>query len=236
MSDTTLEITASQFATLVRPVIPLVSDDFTPILNSVRIQTHGKYVIAMATDRFRLGIHRIKLETAPPAAFEATIRLSELKRILSIFKPTRTVDSILTLTIEADDLIRVNQSGGFGFIDASMTFRIERGEYPDSRRVINAALAETDEKSTETAFNPSYLASFKNAPRERNVPLVIHSSAPGKATVISAGDDFIGAIMPVRLASGAAPEVVDGWAGFLTSAKPVKPRAKATSKKAEAAA
>lgn len=218
MNEQVIEVRASDFAKLVRPVIPLAGKDrMLPILNVVRIESRGQYLVATATDRIRLGVSRIALDNRPPAGLDFLIRLSELRQLLSIFKPTRDHDPVLNLTLTSDptgpDRIRVTQAMGFNFMDASMTFGLEQGDYPSTAGIIAKHVEEAGELSASTAVNPVYLADFKHAPRERNEPLIIHTSTARHPVIITAGDYFIGALMPTRSTSD--EESVADWAKFL---------------------
>lgn len=67
MTESTFDISTKALAQLVKPVIPLAGkDEMLPLLRAIHFQASGKYLTAAATDRFRVGVCRVELETAPP--------------------------------------------------------------------------------------------------------------------------------------------------------------------------
>ena len=225
MSALTIDVRASAFAELVKPIIPLASPDgMLPILNAVKVETRGEYMTATATDRFRVGISRIKPDGPTPAGFNALIRLSELRQMLTIFKATKNNDPILTLTLEITDdhtsRLRVTQSGGFNFIDASMTFGLMTGDYPRTAPLFTSFAKNTSEPAALVGMNAAYLADFRHALRNRSDTLVIHAANANKPTIVTVHDYFIGAIMPVSV--NADDSNATKWVAFLTDKKTAK--------------
>lgn len=223
MSELSIEITSRELAELVNPVTPCAgTDDFTPILKAVRIESRGAYLTASATDRFRVGVSRIKPAVTPPAGLAFTLGIAELKRIQAIFKGTRHTTPSLRLTVTEAGL-RVESLGGFeGFSSASMTFSLLTGDFPRLAPLI----ANHDNSSTEpvktVALNAKFLAAFQHAVSDGS-PLVVRSANYGKPVIVTVGDYFIGALMPTRRAGEPAntgdPELTEWIEMFGDDAK-----------------
>jgi hypothetical protein len=224
----TLTIKARDFAALVAPVKPHAGrDDMFPVLNAIRFEVRNGYLLAMATDRFRLAIHRTETEAV---SFTATVRVREVENLLRIFKPQRGQDPELVMSVhetEGKQFLRVEQTGAFGFdfIDASMSFPLEVGEFPNIAKLIGETLAEEpSEGGREFGLNAVFLADWRHTAKQGRA-LVIRSHSPLRPVVFAAGDDFIGLQMPMRLIEGQA--IPEHWTTTLTKPKPApKKRAK----------
>ena len=220
MTQNTLNITARQFRKLTAPVLPMVgTDDTTPVLTGVKIETRGQWLIATATDRFRVGVHRLKCPDGGEwPEWSALISGKTIRAILASFKPSRQdADPELTLTISGES-IKVH--GGAALLDmneASITYPLLGGEFPLVGSLIKEALdAEPDPRAT-AAFNMSSLA--KMIPSGETVEVRIAS--PHKASLFTFGDDFIGILMPRRTKSEDGDfRVSEDWADILASATP----------------
>lgn len=213
-----LTLTARQLRELVDPVVPLAArTGDLPVLNTVLVETRGEYVTATATDRFRLGICRIKLGTddepvVPPMGFRALIGLRELRTILAFFKSDRYSNPSLKLKQETESLT-VSQAGAFdGVLGAELTIELARGEYPTIVSVLRDALALT-EPQTEQSFNAAFLADFKHAIRHGE-SLTVRMGRGRTPAVVTVGEHFVGAIMPRTDVHG-AEGVRDQWLTFL---------------------
>ena len=227
MSDPTIDITAKQFARLVRPLVPLANKDgMLPTLHAIKFETQADHLVGSATDRFRMGIHRVRLDD-PPADTSFILSLGSVARIVALFKPTRFGDPALRFTIE-DDRVRVDHSGGLDFMDASVAFPIVDGDFPNLRGIINKAIQTASEPAKDVAFNAAFLADFRHAITDAT-PLVIRASVGRTPSLFLAGDDFIGALMPVN-SEVAADVEFKMWDAFLSPSK------KRTRQKKEAAA
>ena len=214
MTEPTFTITAREFRDLVSPVIPLADKDGAlPALNAVRIQSRGSYLVASATDRFRLGFNRINL-SEPVEGIDISVRLAGLRQILSIFKSTRQQNPEIKFVVTEAGL-RVEQGGGFGFVDASMTF-----EVADTSKLPNLATFISKWKAGDSvhpiSVNAEYLSSFRDVVK-RGEPMVIVPGMTGAdAITVRIGADFIGVLMPVVESRKDGLESIEEWQDFLT--------------------
>lgn len=222
MTDQTLTIGAREFAALVAPVIPLAgTDPMLPVLNTVHFEVRDGWLLAEATDRFRIGINRTKTETK---AFEALVRLRDTRTIRRIFKPHRGENPALTLTVSGDNL-RVDRSGGLGF--ASSTFALVPGQFPSIRHLVAKTLQEEPSPERYFGVNAKFLADWGHA-CSNGEPLYVRQSDPARPILLAAGSNFIGLQMPLRISDGAVGDF-STWDGVLAEQKkpaPKKPRGK----------
>lgn len=233
----TINLTARQFAELMRPVVPHAAGDrLLPILSTVLIETDGKWLSAMATDRYTLGIQRIEKRATDddPATewpeFKALVPLRSVKALLALFKPSRNaVLADMSLTVEDDKLV-VEGAGGFDlFASSRFTYFLETGEYPNLRKAILGALASTSAAAPGTAYDfaPSRLARFAGL-------RTLRMAYGGRGAVVTDDDGFLGAVMP-RRAEGIERE---DWTDFLAEKpepKKATPRKRTTKAKASVA-
>lgn len=236
MSAPSFEITAKQFAQLVRPVVPLAAaDGMLPILNAVHFYSAGDYLVASATDRFRLGIHRRRLDGAPPVDLKFGLSLASISRIGQIFRGPRTFDPVLRFSIE-DGLARVSQTGGLeGIVEASVAFPLVDGEFPNLPKIITNGLDSDMERADTVGVNSAFLADFQHAVTDAT-PLVIRmggtdlDKASTRPLILTAGEDFIGLLMPVRFEPTEHSRTLTDWQTFLDP-KPKRAPRKAAAKK-----
>jgi len=214
---TTVTMKASQFRDLVTPVMPLADQTEwnLPVLNAVSIEAHGDYLIATATDRYRLGVQRVKM-AEDVSGFAALVSIRSLRSILSIFKATRKSDPLLSIT-SAEGVLLVKTVGGLdvdaGFMTGSMTWALVDGQYPKVREIIMKA--SITEAAGPLLLNPSLLAAFAAA-QKHGEPMTMRG-ATGSVTFVQIGPDFIGAIMSVRPSE--AEKLDADWTTFLAPAK-----------------
>jgi len=215
---TTVTMKASQFHDLVAPVMPLADKSGNlPALGAVLIQANGPYLLATATDRYRVGIQRVRLDEAAPG-FTALISLRSLKSILSIFKVSRSADPDLSIT-SAEHMLTVDAIGAmdldpYGIVSGRMSWPLVAGDYPKGIHDIITA-SSTAQPEGPLLLNANLLADFKFA-QVQGHPMVMRGRVEG-ATFIQIGPDFIGAIMSVR--ASLASELDADWTTFLAPSK-----------------
>lgn len=227
-----LTIGIHQLRELVTPVLPFAgSDDMLPVLCAVRIEAHGPWLTATATDRFRLAVQRVKAPEGTWPEWSATVPLSTLRSLLRTFRPQRGMDSQVSLSIDGD-LLRVVSAGALiDMDDAAITYPLERGQFPGVHSIIRKALAAETVAGAHTAVNPKFLAAMPVG----HQAIRIKVSAPNEPVPFTDGEDFICIVMPRRVVGGATPSeaagfppMPDGWTKILAEPK------KATAKKAPA--
>lgn len=227
----TLSITARRFKELVAPVLSSAgTDSMLPVLNTVRIETRGQWLVAIATDRFRVAVNRTQRPEGSPDDWAATIPLKAIKGIVATFAPRKGMDADLSLTIDGGNLA-VSAEGAMvgGFFDASFRWALEDGEFPGVMSLISKALAaETTRQSTKVRMN--FLAAFGGADvHGQGLWVKTAGTEPNtdrNPVVVTDGENFIGLVMPHR---GAAefPALTD-WADVFDPAAATEPEAVAS--------
>ncbi len=193
-TSSTLSLTARTFRDLVRPVLPHVATRGEPLaLNAVHLYTHGGYVIAEATDRYTLGLCRA--ETTAPDGFDALMDLSAVRRILTLFKPTRKVDPTLTISVDGDT-IAVTGDGMPQMAGATLRFHRAFGEFPTLRAPGRPGHRLSHRRHRE----PRHRASRHQGGRARGRARLRRARA---RRIVTVGTHFFGAAMSVRLADDA---------------------------------
>lgn len=240
--DVTFVLRTSQMRALVTPVLPFAEKDagYVPILAALRFHTSGGYLYATATDRYRLAVQRVKVQPAEesdeatplPDGIEFVLERTSIRGLLALHKTVRGGgDPELTFTV-SEDRVTVTGSGSFGFMDSSTAWRrldLDRGSepYPSLSAVLQAAVDAAVKAPTQagpTAVNPKYLADFQHAsPAHSADPLRMWLTGDMRPILVRLGDDFVGALMPVRWASEeprTGVELDDAWYSALRIDKP----------------
>lgn len=214
-----VSIAASDFHRLVKAVMPLASRDVVlPVLCAVWLRGHGEWLTATATDRYRIGVKRLKINA--PDGWQALIPTSVLRSLLATSKPSRHHDSTLTLTPDGDRLrVSVEGLASADMLGEALSFRLETGEYPTVDKLLAGYARASDPLPEGAAFNPHLLADFKAA-AEGPEPMLLSAAKPNGASptplVVRIGDHFLGAQMAVRRA-GDAPHAAD-WSDIFPPA------------------
>lgn len=233
----TITIDLNDLRALLNRVIPFAESGKygLPVLESIHLQARGDYLIASATDRYVLGIARTKVEA--PAEFDALVKLRDIKHILTTFKSRKGIITKVTLTREgsAPDgaTLTVTLADGL-FADAddlTAKYGLVDGEFPKLHELFTKWEAPTEPGAT--GYNPAYLARFAHVADNRNEPVKVTPGAMATtggsksfATIVQAGDYFLGAIMPVHLADDFASDVTS-WTAMYAEPKPTTRRSAA---------
>lgn len=220
---TEFEVTvpASRFAWLVNSTLPFADDGRTlPILGALHFTTLDGYLYASATDRYTLGMARIKdaAESPVPDGLSATVARATAKQIVLWFKAPRGMDPTLRLVF-TETTVRVSVVGGFGDIeDAAVTWQLVPGEYPTLGHVVTGAAEKFKAAGSPSpvSFNPGFLARFAHV-IDGGEPLTMWAGDPIAAVSVRIGNDFFGVIMPTRH-QNRSPEMTDlAWLSFFAA-------------------
>lgn len=129
-----LSIPAAAFVHgLKQVVVAVASDDIRPVLSGVLMRFHGKQMVCVATDSYRLAEKTITLDQACPDA-EAIVpakSINELARIIGTLSP-----SALDCAIKDNQIL-------FSFDDTVFVSRVIDGKYPDYQKIIPVELKTT---------------------------------------------------------------------------------------------
>jgi len=187
------------------------SRDLVPILSCVHLYEAQGRLYAEATDRYRLGSTVAPATVVVPEGFAALISVESIADLARITKaPARLRDSLsITLTSESGNRLRVSIEALPGLGDIVMSLQLVDGDYPSAGKILHTAL--TGEPAVTTSgFNPEFLADYRKVAK-RNEAVVI-SPRGDRPALIRVGDDFIGALVPIRYTDAPAPERDALWA------------------------
>jgi hypothetical protein len=218
MTTPTLSIGARDLYSLLGAVVPFAGKDRygLPLLAAVRVEARGDHLLAMATDRYRIGVKRHTGSGEWSPDFAATIPLGTIRTLQQMFKPMRGMDVDLTLTPNEDgSRVAVEAVGALSdLLSALVEFSLVSGEYPKFASVILEGF-EREPEGSVFAVAPRLLADFGKL---ASPGLLIKSSGPNKPIIFSDREGFIGALMPKRLpgdeVAAGIPDV-DGWRALL---------------------
>ena len=174
------------------------TDATLPALNGIRIETVQRGaivdVIAVATDRFTLGVSRADGSGDILPGFN--LAASDAKNIVRIAKTVARMQSYRTVDVEtSDDDLNVMFVFSTG---ETVTVRKSDHEFPRGwRQLFPADDAGMADDVSGIGYTPEYLAKFGKVAASKRSPMRFFPrvSKPG---VVMIGDDFMGIIMPVR--------------------------------------
>lgn len=241
-----ITLTNRQLHELIRPVVPFAGDTYSlPVLNTVLLQRCGDYLVASATDRYHLGVKRVRVgnppdETQADEDLSVVVKLPELRQLLSLFKPARkSWPSQPKLTLEvADGILYAEAVPGVGdenhgLAAARIGCGIETADFPDLFQLMVAQLtAERPERVDSIAVNFERLTHLREAVNHDeslgNQPVVFTLGATDRRAIVAqVGADFIGALMPVGAAAGSEslfPAALTGWQEMFAALSKTLPR------------
>lgn len=193
----TLPISVRQLRALVDPVLPAAgTDDMLPILKAVRVEAQGKWLVAVATDRFTIAVQRIARSEGEWPAWSATIPTQTLRSLFATFKPSRRdTDPEIELTLAGDSLHVTGCSQLLDVQEASIVYPLESGEFPKVGAMLSKAV-EAEPGDPSFAFDPAKMARLLSKARGS---VTLKAGPTGKAMVLHDGDDWLGLLMPRKL-------------------------------------
>jgi hypothetical protein len=191
------------------------TDRIIPTINRVEVSVSDGYVIAAATDRFRMGVCRVKHEVdtdtaLPPQGWSAAIDLDDLRRLCTIIRPrTRYERSAgVSFTVGGDSLDELTFTAG----TITMTATGHRERFADWRKIMRACRDNAVDPAPSVPVNPAYLDSFGKASWESDDRLVIFASRRNRPITITIGEHFFGVLMPVMVDDdGVGEESLSSW-------------------------
>ena len=194
-----LTLKAHALHTVMSDAIVFAGTDATiPAINGIRLETVQRGaivdVIAVATDRFTLGVSRA--DGSGDILPEFNLAASDAKNVVRIAKTVARMQSYRTVDVETDDY---TQNVVFTFSSGeSVTVRKSDLEFPHWRQLFPSDDAGMADDVSGIGYTPEYLAKFGKVAASKRDPMRFFPrvSKPG---VVMIGDDFIGIIMPVKI-------------------------------------
>lgn len=168
-----------------------------PILESVRIESDGTSLVAVATDRLTLGASRVDCSGEP---FAVTVSAKDARDLARMARTGNSAQAWREVTVSAS-----HQGAEFRFSSGESMAVRGREEFPRWRPLIPRDDKAMGAVGVGVGFDPVLLAKFGKVRAEEPLgrrmvllPTMPHPGRPGP-TVVQIGPDFIGLIMPVRI-------------------------------------
>lgn len=212
----TFTATPQQVQRVVAAVLPHASTDrYLPSINCVQLELDGHRFLAVATDRYSLGICRGDLSEWDDDAekVENTItrlRPDDLKRLFAFLRPRRS--DVATWRLSTDTL-RVSIADG-----DSLTLRtVQEIDFVNWRSVIETHVRQASEPGAPMGFTASVVDNFNaTAKALGEYRMSWHFAGPLQPAMIRIGETFLGMIMPRRMTED--PELELGHFGIESKA------------------
>ncbi|MFE0647439.1 hypothetical protein ACFVZH_02460 [Streptomyces sp. NPDC059534] len=181
-----ITVNAHQLGLLIDKTIAHIGDETIKPLHGIRLDVDGRYLYAVASDRYTLAAARYKLNHDDTAQepWACTIPGTSLK---ALREWTAGHKGGIDIGIQLDDNVAT-----FNSAQATFSVNVDCGlEFPDWRGLIHTMTEYAVEEQPFPSFNSSMLARFGNAESYLHVRL----TADRKAALL-VSEDFIGAVMP----------------------------------------
>lgn len=189
---------ASLWRVLTEAALFAGTDDSLPMLCSVRLEATGTHLIAVATDRFALGVSSAPYEGTP---FAITLPMAEVKLILGACK---LGFGRRTLTGDVD--LRVTPKGTLLHVklgETVITVATGSYEFPRWRQLVGGSDAHVEPAAGTFKVNPRFLARLAKVGRDAK----FYRRGPRLPIMARVGDHFIAAIMPMHETGAGNPLV-----------------------------
>lgn len=205
-------------------------DQTIPAVHVVRLEQHGAELVAVATDRFRIGAVR-SASTYPARSLTGSadsfppvsIPLKTVKQLVTMLKPAtgRGAPEHAVRLVVSDDHKELSWSRSDGL---SGTVELEQADFPKWRGLMMGHdYATTIQEDAEpcavrVCVDPELLAPFTKAKRTARDNITVEAVAgKGKPIIIRVGTHFIGVLMPVRANDGGADslETRHAWSAII---------------------
>lgn len=178
-----------------------------PMINAVHLEARGADLIAVATDRFVLGVSRTELDE--PGEFLAALTSRQVRLIAQVAGAGRQCFS--TVAIDADEKqVRVAFSSGETL---TLPAEVERGAHRSWFKLLESMPDGDPSKAMDV--DPRLLAKFAQLQGKRSARMRMYFSGHQKPIRVTVGDSFVGMVMPVRMPDDESMEwTVPEWASF----------------------
>lgn len=220
-TETAISVSATLLRRHLTAVLPHAGvDDALPVLASVRVEVRAGYLYLAATDRYTMGITRLRIRGEPVAARATMLASGSAREIRRLLKKAEEIAALTfsdgQLTVDAGR----NWSGTWGTED--------KWQYPEWRPLLGKMLAaEPVDLADGHGINPDKLARFCAGSALDPLSIRMTNGAsrqtgdkapePSPVLLMTRGDWFAGCLMPVRWlpdAGAASAGTWDVWAGI----------------------
>ena len=190
-----------------------------PILRSVHLRAASGWLVATATDRYRLGAFKTRLDPKPDP-FSIVIPIEAVNAITRTFRQLPEPHDTLTLTIDRD-VMRVSGTALFGGkhgmrVPLTMTINLDPGQYPKvTRLIVNSHTAPAG--AALMTVNPQLMSdAMKAVQAARGEPVVFWPADPQSPVAIRSLDGSrLALVMGSRSAETQLPGLTSEWVDAL---------------------
>jgi len=216
-----ITIPTGELTGIIADVLPFAhTDEELPAINAVRVEWDGQQLHALATDRVRIAISSWHPDDDPDEAVQeelfgrwggadarwaASLPRADAKDLVDAYKlPAKEQRVPLTIGLVVGQ-VRVVRTRDTGYSAITMAIRSDSeavAGFPDVRKLL--AANDTVEPVRGLAYTAKLLADFAKV-RPRG-PLELAFTGKHRATLVTIGSRFTGAIVPVRKESDQRPD------------------------------
>lgn len=191
-------INAHQLGRLINKTVNHMGGEYIEMLHGIRLDVDARYLHAVASDRYTMAVARYALTDNEDEPWTRTIP-AEYLPALREWISSHQGDQRITIEADEDRLV-------FDSARTTYSVAVTRGlEFPDWRGILRTLTENTIEGEPFPRLNSKYLARFDDCGIVR-----VRLAADTKAAVLF-GEEFIGAVMPVRYA-GLEPDAEESFA------------------------
>ncbi|WP_309080294.1 hypothetical protein [Zhihengliuella sp.] len=208
-------------------VIPHAHEDPDTKLNRLRCTATGDMLYVQATNTVTAGLAAVSVWDADDISgspdddvFDLTV--STAKKILAIFKaskkqPEDELGEAMTITVSDSELTFVDTGGLFPGESFSQPTGEVDGAFPNLPRLFAESLTDAKQVPDRLVANGMLLRKFATAATTYGDLLVIEPTGDSSRILISCGESFIGALMPMRVEAGGelAADLKDAHEGWM---------------------
>ncbi|NCL73768.1 hypothetical protein [Rhodococcus sp. YH1] len=188
-------------------------DDTTiPVLRCIRLERHGRYLLAAATNRFQIGCTRIEVDWADDAPVDWTHLLvrDDIALIVANYKGKNSRMRKITASAAATGGLTLSCTGS----PVALTTEHQDVQFPNWRPLLAPTL-EADEGGPAGLLDLAMLKTFDKARWSTSDHLRIkYAGRTDRLALVLCGHHFVGAQMPIR-----EPDGQGEWAEILGGAE-----------------
>lgn len=198
-----LTIPAANLVRVLHDALPFAGTDTDlPQISAVYIEAAGGVFTVTATNRYVLGHARTTCDGGLPAPL--LISADDARLIAQLFRPNRRSVTGPTVTIITDEHVArfaYADSDSLGLLpELGVAVRLRHIAFPKYQHLLTRRSKADWDGSTAIGFNPRLLNLFGKVTDANQHHLRMFLNGPTRATVVEIGEDFIGIVMPVKIA------------------------------------